>query len=162
MNTLTVNKNKMMLAGLTLICCLSACSRTDNSEKASIEAWNTVKTINRHWAVTENMDSLALFLHNDMVMIHPEAKYRLQGKNNIVESYKGYVNYAQTISLKELNPLVQLYNGNKTAVVTYYYDLEIKIPSGEVQRFTGRDMYTLIYANDKWIAVAQQFSPMPE
>jgi hypothetical protein len=153
---------KLILFALTLISFLSGFSQVDNSEKVKADAWNAVKMINRHWAITENMDSLGLFIHPDMVIIIPDAKERMQGKAKIIESYRSYANYAQTISLIETDPLIQLYNDTKTAVVTYYYDLEIKIPSGEIQKFTGRDMYTLIYNKDMWIAVAQQYSPMPK
>lgn len=157
-----MRKTGLISAVFITVFSLFVSCKSDNSEKAKADAWNTVKTINRHWAITENMDSLALFLHNDMLMIHPGANDRLQGKNHIIESYKGYAEYAQTISLKELDPLVQLYNGNQTAVVTYYYDLKIKTPKGEVQQFAGRDMYTLIHENGRWLAVAQHFSPMPK
>ena len=136
--------------------------QTGDEEQAKTEAWKTVRSINRHWAITENMDSPALFIHDDMIMIIPDVKDRVRGKAKIIESYRGYAQYAQTLSLKELNPAVQLYNNNQTAVVTYYYDLEIQTPTGEIQRFTGRDMYTFVRVLDAWIAVAQQFSPTPE
>ncbi len=153
---------KMILLFITMLSFTSGISQVDNSEKVKFEVWNTVKMINRHWAITENMDSLALFIHPDMVIIFPDAKERIQGKSKIIESYRSYANYAETISLKETDPLIQLYNDNKTAIVTYYYDLEIKTPSKEVLTFAGRDMYTLIYKNNKWVAVAQQYSPMPK
>jgi len=157
-----MRKKYLILFGLTLIFISSGFSQSDNTEKIKVDVWNTVKRINHHWAITEKMDSLGLFIHPDMVIIFPDSKERIQGKSKIIESYQSYANYAQTISLEETNPLIQLYNDNKTAIVTYYYDLEIKIPSGEIQKFSGRDMYTLIFDNSKWIAVAQQYSPMPK
>ena len=86
----------------------------------------------------------------------------MKGKSNIIESYQEYADYAQTIHFKETDPLIQLYNDNKAAIVTYYYDLKIKTTSGEIQKFTGIDMYTPIKDNDKWVAVAQYYSPMPK
>ena len=53
------------------------------------------------------MDSLGFFLHPDMVIISPDTKDRLKGKTNIIESYREYVDYAQTISLRvcsEISP----------------------------------------------------------
>ncbi len=157
-----MRKIYLILLGLTLILISSGCSQNIPTEKVKDNVWNTVKTINRHWAITENMDSLGLFIHPEMVIIFPDSKERLQGKSKIIESYRSYGSYAQTISLKETHPLIQLYNDNKTAIVTYYYDLEIKIPNGEIQKFSGRDMYTLIFDKGKWVAVAQQYSPMPK
>lgn len=157
-----MRKKYLILFGLTLNFISSGFSQGDNTGKIKDDVWNTVKTINHHWAITENMDSLGLFIHPDMVIIIPDSKERMKGKSKIIESYQSYAKYAQTISLQEKNPLIQLYNDNNTAIVTYYYDLEIKTPSGETQKFTGRDMYTLIFENGKWIAVAQQYSPMPK
>ncbi|NUQ82409.1 MAG: nuclear transport factor 2 family protein [Bacteroidetes bacterium] len=133
---------------------------TDDEIKT--EAWNTVKTINRHWAITENMDSLGLFIHPDMVIFLPDTPERMRGKASIIESYQSYANYAQTISFIETDPLIQLYNENKTAVVTYYYTLEFLTSAGETRRFNGRDMYTFIYDNGRWVAVAQQYTQIPD
>lgn len=154
-----MKKTRLLIAGLTFIICSSAFCQTESPEK--MKAWNTVRTINRHWAITENMDSLGLYIHQDMVIFSPDSKDRLQRKTSIIDAYSEYAAYAQTVSFKEYNPMVQLYNNNQTAVVTYYYDLVIKIPSGETQKFTGRDMYTLIMDRDRWIAVAQHYSAIP-
>ena len=51
---------------------------------------------------------------------------------------------------------------SKTALVTYYYDLEIKIPNGEIRKSSGRDMYTLVFNHYRWIAVAQHYSLRPK
>ena len=129
---------------------------TDDMIKQDI--WNTVKNINRHWAFTENMDSLALFIHDDMVMFYPGPKDRLEGKKNIIKSYQEYASYAETVKLEEIEPKIQLYNNNKLAIVSYYGELVIKTQEGEVQTFSVKDMYTLINENDKWYAVAQHYS----
>jgi len=133
----------------------------DSVEVIRGEVWKTVRGINRHWAVTEDMDSLALLLHPDMVMVSPDSKEPIRGRKQIVESYRGYARYAQTVSLVEREPSVQLYHNNKTAVVTYLYDLVIKVPSGETQQYSGRDMYTLIFEGGRWVAVAQHYSSLP-
>ncbi|MDR2949263.1 MAG: nuclear transport factor 2 family protein [Prevotella sp.] len=127
-------------------------------DRTNLEVWNTVKEINRHWAITENMDSLALCLHNEMVIFYPDRKERLVGKDSILQSYRKYTQYAETISMEETEPLVQLYNDNKTAIVTYYNDLKIKTQDGDIQSFRCKDMYTLIYENGRWYAVAQHYS----
>ena len=138
---------------------LSACSLKEhkiNPEEIKEEAWNTVKTINRLWAITEDLDSLALYLHNDMALFHPEGK--TVGKDKIIDDYRGYCQYAETVSMVETEPTVQLYNEEKTAIVSYYNDLTIKTPDGSVQAFHCKDMYTLIYEKNRWVAVAQHYS----
>jgi ketosteroid isomerase-like protein len=137
-------------------CCGNQNRQSDENIKQDV--WNTVKSINRHWAITENMDSLSLFFHDDMVMFFPGGKERLHGKNNIIKSYENYVRYAETVSLSEYEPMIQLYNDNKTAIVTYFGDLTIKTPAGTTQTFFNKDMYTLIFENGRWQAVAQHYS----
>lgn len=128
------------------------------TDKTKREVWNTVKEINRHWAITENMDSLALFLHPDMVIFSPDGKERLVDKDSILQSYRNYIQYAETTSMVETEPLIQLYNDNKTAIVTYYNELKIKTQADDFQYFRCKDMYTLIYENNKWYVVAQHYS----
>jgi len=144
-----------------IFCFFFGCSGShgrQSDENIKQDAWNTVKSINRHWAITENMDSLSLYFHDDMVIFSPGGKVRLQGKNNIIKDYGEYARYAETVSLSETEPMVHLYNGNKTAVVTYFSDLTIKTPDGKIQSFFCKDMYTLIFENGRWQAVAQHYS----
>ena len=129
-----------------------------SDENIKQDAWNTVKSINRHWAITENMDSLSLFLHDEMVIFAPGGKERLRGKNDIIKAYEEYTQYAETVSLSETEPTIQLYNGNKTAVVSYFSDLTVKTPEGQIQSFFCKDMYTLVLENGRWQAVAQHYS----
>ncbi len=135
------------------LCIILSSFSLDIEEK---EVWNTVRTINRHWAITENMDSLSLFIHNDMVLISPAGKQ--EGKENIIASYTNYVQAAETISIIERDPDIRIYKYNQTAVVTYYVDLKTKTIDGKEQTFTCLDMYTLIKVNGKWIAAAQYYS----
>ncbi len=129
-----------------------------SDENAKQTAWNTVKSINRHWAITENLDSLSLFLHDDMVVFSPGGKERLRGKDKIVKAYDDYARYAETVNLSETEPVIQLYNGNKTAIVSYFGDLTIKTPEEKTQSFSCKDMYVLIFENGRWQAVAQHYS----
>lgn len=120
------------------------------------EAWHTVQTINRLWAITEDMDSLGLFVHDQMILISPGGV--VQGKEQILESYRQYAQSAETIYFLESEPFIQLYNDNQTAVVSYNSDLKIKNAEGKIQSFRCRDMYTLIFDKNRWIAVAQHYS----
>lgn len=141
-----------------LCLCYGSTVQTQQKTKQDIEqdVWNTVKNINRHWAITENMDSLSLYIHSDMILISPDGT--LQGKNNIIDAYRAYANYAKTVSFIEEKPFIRLYNDNKTAVVSYKNELKAKNPNGEVQIFQSKDMYTLVYENGRWYAVSQHYS----
>lgn len=141
-----------------LLCLLTGCGTTLTPQGAQTaqEAWNTVRRINRHWAITENLDSLGLYLHPDMVLVSPDGM--VQGKNRILEAYRSYAAYAQTLEMEETKPVIQLYNGHKTAVVTYRNDLTIRTADNRIESFACRDMYTLIFEQGKWRAVAQHYA----
>jgi len=129
-----------------------------NTVNLKLQVWNTVKTINYHWAITEDMDSLALYIHNDMIIYAPGNKELSQGKEHIIRLYKAYAESAETLDLKEEEPVIYLYNENKTAVVSYLATLKIMTSNGKVETFQVKDMYTLVYENGRWYAVAQHYS----
>ena len=77
----------------------------DGTAVIKSEVWNTVRTINRHWTTTKDMDSLSLFIHPEMILIFPGSK-ELQGKFKIIEMYQGYTSMVETISFEESNPII--------------------------------------------------------
>lgn len=145
-----------------LFCILIDCHNHSRSEveQAKQNAWQTVKTINRHWAITENLDSLSLFIAPDMIIISPDGLIR--GKKGIIDSYRAYADYATTLYLNETEPLVELYNDNKTAIVSYTVELKIQAPDETFHSFICRDMYTLVLDEEQWIAIAQHYSFIKE
>jgi len=150
---------KRILFFLFLPCFLLANALNTDEEKSGKlkqKAWQTVQTINRLWAITEDMDSLSLFVHDQMILISPGGV--IQGKENIINSYRKYTESAETTHFLESEPFIQLYNHDQTVIISYDSDLKIKDAEGVVQSFRCRDMYTLIAENDRWIAVAQYYS----
>ena len=144
----------LLLSSVGIIC---ACfSEKNDIEIIKNDVWNTIKTINHLWAITENIDSLNLFIHDDMILISPEKM--LFGKNEIIKSYKENADYTETLSLTEREPIIKLYNDNKTVVVSYYCDLTVKTLDGKLRSFCCKDMYTLVFERGKWVAVAQHYS----
>ncbi|WP_029904566.1 nuclear transport factor 2 family protein [Prevotella sp. 10(H)] len=146
---------------IILSCFVFSCKNSEthnsvNKQDIEKEAWNTVRNINRHWAITEDMDSLSMFIHPDMVLISPDGT--TYGKDSIIQAYRKYAEYAETISMEETEPMIHLYNDNKTAIVNYKNTLKIRTATDEIQSFSCRDLYTLIFENNKWIAVAQHYS----
>lgn len=143
---------------LMLLCLLTGCGATSSQSgtQTAQDAWSTVRTINRHWALTEDMDSLALHLHEDMVVVSPDGM--LRGKRQIIDAYHTYADYAQTLQMEETEPVIQLYHDGKTAVVTYRNNLKIQTTDNRIESFSCRDMYTLVREAGEWRAVAQHYS----
>lgn len=135
---------------------ITTISCTLTQDEYRIQAWERVKTINRLWAVERDIDSLKLFFHENMVLIAPSRFERYEGGKEIVKSYQDYLNIAEVIFFIESNPRVDIYEN--TAIVCYDYHAKICFSKKDTIETKGRDMYVLIYKNNKWEAVANQFS----
>lgn len=95
-----------------------------------------------------------------MVAITPPVRLRLEGKQACIDDWKGFVAATTKIHYwKELDPLIQIYGD--TAIVTYYYEMSCDM-GGKTIQLTGRDMLVLVKENDRWLVVADQFSPFPQ
>lgn len=130
------------------------------SDPLALSAWKTVETVNNLWTMERNVEAMAEFFHPDMVFINPQQKERILSRERILEGYRQYVDQLESGRMIAIDPLVQLYNQGRSAVVTYYYDL-VQRMQGKSERFRGRDMYFLVREGEKWLCVADQFSPDP-
>lgn len=145
-----------------------ACNQGENMEvktmdesKIKEEVWQIIQTLNRAWAVEENVADLKKYFHKNMVAITPTDRDRLEGRDVCIASWKKFVQAAKIIYWREIDPKIQLYSDGKLAVVTYYYDMSYEM-SGKTINTGGRDMFILANENGKWWVVADQFSPYPK
>ena len=152
-----MNIKNALIAGFFMTLHFSLSGQDAGAERIKAEVWNTVKTINRLWTTTEDLDSLGLFIHPDMIIIFPGMK-EMVGEEEVMGMYRTFTDLAETLSFQESTPVIQLFNNNTTAVVTYTYDLEIKLEDGAIRQATGRDLYTLVKESGRWVAVGQHYS----
>jgi len=124
------------------------------------EVWNTIQEMNRCWTSGNLLDveKLSDYFHDEMVAITATDKYRLEGKEACFNSWKSFAQNSKIEFWKEHDPKIQIY-GN-TAVVTYYFDMSFDM-AGQTIKMGGRDMFTLIKENNRWMVVADQFSQYP-
>ncbi|MEZ5357857.1 MAG: nuclear transport factor 2 family protein [Candidatus Zixiibacteriota bacterium] len=125
------------------------------------EVWETVQELNKTWAVEGDFDKLAEFFHENMVAISPTDRERLEGKKVCVAAWRAF---AQSVEIKywnEISPEVVMYNDDTVAIVSYYYDIAYK-QRGRSLDSTGRDLFTLIKEGDRWLVIADHFSPFPK
>jgi ketosteroid isomerase-like protein len=124
------------------------------------EVWDFVREMNRAWTVERNAAKLADYFHERMVAVTPMDKLRREGRAACIAGWQQFVNLAVMHSWEETEPRVDLYDGGRVAVVTYYYEMDAEI-GGQRMLLPGRDMLTLIREDGRWWAVADQFSPYP-
>jgi ketosteroid isomerase-like protein len=126
-------------------------------DKTKKEIWKTLRDLNNTWT-KGNPDDLKKYFHADMVAITPTDRKRREGREACVRDWTEFSKVAKIYSWKEIDPKIQIY-GN-TAVVTYYFELSFE-REGQKMDFAGRDMYVFIKEGNRWLAVADHFSPNP-
>lgn len=129
-------------------------------DKSKEEVWQTIQALNRAWTVENNVDKLRDYFHMDMVAITPTARERIEGRDACIASWKAFTQAAKIHHWKEIDPKVQVYGRGQFAVVTYYFDMSFEM-NGHTIKMQGRDMFTFVNEDGKWLVVADQFSPNP-
>ena len=130
---------------------------TTFQESVKQEVWNTLRELNDSWTKGDGT-GLVNYFHKDMVAITPTKRERLMGRDACVADWMGFAKAAKIHYWKEIDPQITLF-GN-TAIVTYYFDMRFDM-GGQPTQMGGRDMFVFVQENDKWVAVADQFSPYP-
>lgn len=124
---------------------------------AELEVWETLRKLNDAWTKGDGKD-LNNFFHKDMVVITPMDRKRLEGRENCLAGWIGFLSLAKIHRWEEIDPKIQVY-GN-SAVVTYYFDMSFE-SGGQMTEMGGRDMFVFVKEGGRWWAVADQFSPYP-
>jgi len=132
-----------------------------NQEAVKQEVWSTIQNLNRLWAAENKADGLAKYFHEKMVAITPSDRLRREGREASVAGWKAFTEAATIHYWKEMDPLIEVFGGGKFAVVTYYFDMAVDM-GGETVRLEGRDMFSLVKEDGKWLVVSDQFSPFPQ
>ncbi|MEW6533117.1 MAG: nuclear transport factor 2 family protein [Thermodesulfobacteriota bacterium] len=122
------------------------------------EVWQVLRSLNYCWTKGDPT-KLSDFFHKDMVAITATDRDRLEGRESCIASWADFVRKTKIHRWIELDPQIQLY-GN-AAVVTYYFDMEYEM-EGHTIKMGGRDMFVFVKENERWWAVADQFSPYPQ
>ncbi|EKE10978.1 MAG: hypothetical protein ACD_15C00164G0002 [uncultured bacterium] len=126
-------------------------------DKIQEEIWKVIQEMNRKWTVEDKAEELKNYFHPDMVAIVPTSFERIEGGENCVAGWKGFSENAKIHFWRELDPKVQVYGEEKFAIVTYYFEMSFDM-GGQTINMKGRDMFSLIKEDEKWLVVADQFS----
>ena len=129
--------------------------------QVEIDVWDTIQKMNKCWTCGDpsKLEKLSDYFHEEMVAITATDKYRLEGKEACFNGWKSFAENTKIHFWKEKDPKIQIYGS--TAIVTYYFDMSFDM-AGQTINMGGRDMFTLINENGKWLVVADQFSQYPQ
>jgi ketosteroid isomerase-like protein len=132
-----------------------------DAEKLSQDIISTIKVLNRSWTGSWNEQDLRQCLHPEVVAIVPDVPGRLEGREAYVAALRMACEVSVIDGWSETDHHVQIYNGGKSAVVTFFFTITSTV-NGQKQTLRGRDMVFLVKEGRKWLVVADQFSPEPE
>ena len=121
------------------------------------KVWSTLLELNECWSKSDGAE-LVNYFHRDMVAITPTDRERLVGRDDCVAGWMRFSKAAKIHYWKEIDPKITLFSD--TAIVTYYYGMSFDM-AGRTIKSDGRDMFVFVKENNKWWAVANQFSPYP-
>jgi len=119
-----------------------------------------VKEMNRCWTAGWHEEQFRQYIHPSVVAIVPTTPGRLEGRDAYVAGWRSFCEAAVIHEWKETGHKVQLYNGGKCAVVTYFFSITFAL-GAQKQTMQGRDMFFLVREGRRWLVVAEQFSPEP-
>lgn len=131
-----------------------------NESQIKQEVWNAIEELNDLWTRQNKAEELAGYFHKDMVVFNATENRRLEGQKECVAGWKGFTDMARVRHWTTSNRDIRLHNNGNSAVVTYYFDMSFTI-NGQLITMKGRDMFFMVKENNRWQAVADQFSPLP-
>ncbi len=117
--------------------------------KVSQDVWHVVRELNRAW-VEGRPEDLEEWFHEDMVIVAPDLRTRLDGREACVQSYVEFLDRGSVRGFEEIEPRVDVYGD--TAVVTYRFDVTYEM-GGETIRDRGGDVFVFQATPGGWKAV---------
>jgi len=139
---------------------LGGCLQNNNNyetEKLKEEIWQTVLAHNKAWALDENMEEQMKHVHPDIVSVAPPFIEKISGIEDYRKGYKSWYDHAKVHSFKELNPLINIYNGT-FAVVVFNIEMSFNYDEQLFDGWKGMDTMTLVKVNGKWLITSDMFA----
>ena len=131
-----------------------------DTKKITDDIVATLHAMNMCWTAGWHEEEFRQYIHPDAVAIVPTTPGRLEGRDAYVAGWRGFAEAVVIHEWKETDHKVQIYDGGKCAVVTYFFSITFAVGTVR-QTMQGRDMFFLVKEGRKWLVAADQFSPEP-
>jgi len=131
-----------------------------DTQNIADEILATIRAMNRCWTEGWHEEQFRQYIHPEAVAIVPSEPGRLAGREAYVAGWRGFTTAARIQEWQERDHRVQIYNGGKSAVVTYLFSISFTVGTQQAV-MQGRDMFFLVKEGREWQIVADQFSPQP-
>jgi len=128
---------------------------SDARNPIAAELQRHVHRLNQAW-IGGQPDRLGDFFHEDMAIVSPDFKNRLEGRAACVASYREFVDRAKIRDFAESSWSVDVIGD--TAVVSYRFAIGYAM-DGQEFREGGRDLFVLQRDAGNWLAVWRMMAP---
>lgn len=130
---------------------------SSNKNKTVGEIKVFVRNLNKAW-IEKRVEDLYPFFHELVIALQPGGDKQISGRNEMVESYRQFVNTAKINNFEELSLQVNTFNKTAIANLTFKIDYEI---NGTVYSEKGIDILILNNFNNEWKVVWRTQIPLP-
>ena len=128
------------------------------SNKTISEIKNLVRSLTKTW-IEKRIEDLYPFFHENVIVMPPGSDKQISGRNDMVESYRQFVNKAVIRNFEEMNLQVNVFNNTAITNLTFkiIYEIQDKVFS-EI----GIEVLILNNFNNEWKIVWRTQIPVTE
>jgi len=120
-----------------------------NPDKLRKKVINIIKNINIAWTKGK-IEDIKKYLYKGIVIVSPDFKNRLNGIDDVLNSYKEFYENSKIYDFSENDFNVEIFD--KIVVTDYKYHIIYEINNKKYDG-TGREIWTFGKINDRWLAV---------
>ena len=129
-------------------------------KEKSKEILDFIAQMNHLWTFESKASDLKKYFHPNMIAIVPNIRDRIIGSAACVKGWSDFSQNFKTTKWLEKDHIVNFYCNNTVAVASYDFEMSFE-GNGQKISMEGRDMFTLVKENGKWLVVSDQFSQRP-
>lgn len=127
----------------------------DNLSRDQRTIWSIIKEINEGW-LRKDFDPLEKYFHPEVVMVFPKFQGRVKGKEELIQSYRDFVNKGEILDYKQENSGVDVVGDS--AMAAYRFEM-IYLMDGKRYHECGYDMFSFIRKQGQWRIVWRHLAP---
>jgi hypothetical protein len=131
---------------------------TPGDENALEVVADLVRRLNQTW-LDGRIDELRPFFDAEVVLVAPGFVQRLTGRDELINSYRAFVDNATIHHFEMQEPVIEVFGG--TAIATCPYEMEYSL-AGRRWKGNGHDVLVLLEADGEWRVVWRHLAAGPE
>lgn len=114
-----------------------------------------ISQLNDCW-INDKLDNLEMLFHRQAVLVEPGTKQQITGREQIIDTYRDFVDTADIKDFKIENLLINSFD--HTAVALYTFRIKYRVESTNYDE-TGSETVVFSLYNDHWQIVWRRQEP---